>query len=190
MIETYAAGTISIASNTAAVTGLGTRWLTYITAGDTITINGETIEILSVDDFNKLTLNANYTGINADTINYYITITANLTRAKTDKTAEIMQAYRVAIDSITQPYEQSEIDTWWLQETQARAYTADNLASVPFLTAQATARGMTVAELTTIIITKANAYESTVATALGKRQKLITDIAAAADITAVDLINW
>lgn len=166
-MERYEQGTVSIQNNSNTVTGTGTRWLTYVTAGDTITINGETIEILSVDDFNKLTLSSNYTGVIADLSPYYITFTDNLNRAKSAKRAEIMAAYR-----------------------QARAYTADNAASVPFLTAQAAARGITVSELAGIIITKANAFESAMANALGTKQKHINNIDAATTVAEVNAITW
>lgn len=189
-MERYEQGTVSIQSNSNTVTGTGTRWLTYVTAGDTITINGETIEIQSVDDFNKLTLSSNYTGVNAALSPYYITFTDNLNRAKSAKRAEIMAAYRQAIGSITQPYEQTEIDSWYKQETQARAYSADNSASVPFLTAQASARGITVSELSGIIITKADAFESAMASALGTKQKHMKSIDDATTVEEVNAITW
>lgn len=190
MITQYEAGSITVLSNSTTVTGHGTRWLTYVSPGDDITINGETIEIASVDDFNQLTLAADYTGMDATLSPYIITFTANLNRLKKQKRQVIFEAYRDEVTIITANYEQSEIDTWPKQETQARAYISDNQASVPFLSNQAAARGITVAALANIIVTKADVYEADIATALGKRQKLIDEINASITTTELNAINW
>ena len=186
----YQAGTISIQKNSNIVYGLGTRWLTYVTPGDLLTINSETIEIASVDNINKLTLTDDYTGVNADLNSYYITITDNLYRLKIAKKKLILNAYRDQVAQITAQYEQSEIDTWTYQKDQAEAYVANSNAIVPFLTAQAAARELAIAELSALIVAKSTLYQVTVAAILGKRQKLMDAIDAAVTIEQLNLINW
>ena len=186
----YQAGTISIQKNSNIVYGLGTRWLTYVTPGDLLTINSETIEIASVDNINKLTLTDDYTGVNADLNSYYITITDNLYRLKIAKKKLILNAYRDQVAQITAQYEQSEIDTWTYQKDQAEAFAADNTSAVPFLSAQSAAREITVAEMAGLITAKSTIYQTVVAGILGKRQKLTKEINDAANMTELNLINW
>ncbi|MBA1443521.1 MAG: hypothetical protein M3H12_00155 [Chromatiales bacterium] len=109
---------------------------------------------------------------------------------KLAKHANILTDYESAISTITNAYPQSEIDTWSTQEAEAIAYQADPAADVPFLTSQALARGITVADLATLIVTKAAAYKLAVGTALGKRQSLDEQIDAAPSSAELDVIIW
>ena len=190
-MDIYEQGYISIPSNSNTVTGTGTRWKTYAKAGDIINLDGNDFTIQSVDDFNKITITSNYTGIELLNVQYSITINNNLIeRLKKKKEAEIFNAYQSAITNITSNYDQTEINSWYKQETQARSYIADSTATVPFLTNQALSRGITELELANIIISKADAFEIEMANALGKRQKLMNDIVNATTKEELDLIVW
>lgn len=188
-MKRYETGKISITQNSNIVTGLGTRWLSYVRSGDELTVNGQTFIIESVADFNQLTLAENY--LDADVIesSYYITETDNIARAREAKEVEILNAYREDISIITNQYDKSEIDTWTKQEADSRAFIADNNADVPFLNAHAIARGKTKLDLAQTIIANADTYTTHVATALGKKQKLIEEIETAT-LEQVKLIQW
>lgn len=68
-------------------------------------------------------------------------------------------------------YSDGEIRSWDQQRAEATAYTADNTASTPLLSAIATARGITVSELATKVLANAAEYESAFGTLLGKYHK-------------------
>jgi|LakMenEpi03Aug12_release.lakeMendotaPanAssembly.Ray.scaffolds.fasta_scaffold08531_15 hypothetical protein len=69
----YEQGYISIANGSIQAEGFGTRWLNYVKPGDTITINGNTFTVSSVDDNHLLKINEAYSGATQDRAKYYIT---------------------------------------------------------------------------------------------------------------------
>jgi len=92
-------------------------------------------------------------------------------------TAALERAYHTAIAAITSAYPASERETWSIQEAEARAWTADNSVATPFISALATARGLTVADLAPSIIIKADAFKALSAELIGKRKKLLDALA-------------
>lgn len=90
-------------------------------------------------------------------------------------------ACSIALSDILNKYPAAELATWPRQEQEARAYQLDPAAPIPFIDAVATARGITAAELVTRIITKADAYATTAAVAIGKRQALEDQIQSIVD---------
>ena len=79
---------------------------------------------------------------------------------------------------ITATATQLERDTWAVQEREARAYMEDSSANVPFITQLASARNIGLTELAQRIITKADAYSTALATALGQKHKAEDEIGA------------
>jgi hypothetical protein len=68
-------------------------------------------------------------------------------------------------------YTQEEIDTFPVQEAEARAYAADNTASTPLIDAIISESGETKADLITSILTKAGLLKIGAGKALGRKRK-------------------
>lgn len=82
---------------------------------------------------------------------------------------------RITVSSLEQ-------DSWAQQRAEAEAYTADNSASVPLLTALASARSITLAEMVTKVNNAISAYNTSVQTLLAAKQAVETEIKACASI--------
>ncbi|MBD3610539.1 MAG: hypothetical protein HUJ30_08320 [Gammaproteobacteria bacterium] len=117
----------------------------------------------------------------------------------TRRIADMKAACDVTLLEITSLYPSAERETWPKQEQEARAYAADPVTPVPFIQGLATARGITVDEQVSRIITKADAYAATAAAAIGKRQKLEDQIQSIVDDinltddekrAAIDAVTW
>jgi hypothetical protein len=106
------------------------------------------------------------------------------------KRAEIDAAYDAALLVITSKYPESERNSWAKQESEARAWTANNSAATPLLTAICTARGITLAQQVAKVITNADAYAQIAGAIIGKRQALISQVDAALNITEIDAVKW
>lgn len=114
----------------------------------------------------------------------------DLAVAKSEKASEIRREYDSEMNALTSQYPASEINSWPKQESEARAYLADNAIPTPILTAIATASGTTVDLLAARVMVKAEAYSQFAGTLIGKRQALeaqVTDALTAADVEA---ISW
>lgn len=77
-----------------------------------------------------------------------------------------------AIAKITAGYPSSEVLSWPKQESEARAYIADNAAATPLLDALSQARGVAKADLAGRVIAKADAFSALSGSLIGKRQAL------------------
>lgn len=66
---------------------------------------------------------------------------------------------------------QAERDTFERQEREARAFSLDSTARVPFIQTLAEARGLPIRVLVSKIITKADYFSATLAKALGEKHK-------------------
>ncbi|MEW6314121.1 MAG: hypothetical protein AB1513_08805 [Pseudomonadota bacterium] len=107
--------------------------------------------------------------------------------------ADIEAAYAAAIDVIAAQYPATERDSWPKQEAEARAWTADNAAATPLLSAIATARGIALADLAARVIANADAYAAQGGAIIGRRQARMDAIAAAVaanDIAALQAVTW
>lgn len=108
-----------------------------------------------------------------------------------NKKAEINADFEAAIQQITAGYPASETSSWGKQETEARAYVANNSAPTPLIDALASSRSVDKAELVTRIITKADLFAGISGTLIGRRQGLEDDLdalpetATAEDIAAI-----
>jgi hypothetical protein len=117
----------------------------------------------------------------------------DLEDARSDKITEINAAYASAMDVIAASYPETERDSWAKQETQARAYVANNAAAVPLLSALATARGLPLLDVASRVIAKADAYELVAGQNIGRRQARMDAIAAAVsanDLVALQAVVW
>lgn len=116
---------------------------------------------------------------------YQLNPTPTLQELKTAKATSIDADFRTACDAIRAGYSPDEIQSWPQQQAQAEAYTADNTASVPLISAMASARGITVAELAARILANTSAYSTVYGQALGIKQAR-QDALAAIDLALPD----
>lgn len=89
-----------------------------------------------------------------------------------EKRAEINAAFEQSMQQITNGYPSNEVSSWSKQETEARAYIADNTAATPLIDALASGRGVNKEELVTRIIAKADLFAEISGTLIGRRQGL------------------
>lgn len=113
-----------------------------------------------------------------------------LSEVKAAKWSEVSQAFTSAMSAITSGYPSDEISSWAKQESEARAWDADNLAPTPLVDAISTAREIPKALLVEKIIEKADLFAGISGTFIGKRQKLEDQITAATTAEDVALISW
>jgi len=80
---------------------------------------------------------------------------------------------QTTLDSLTADYPQFEKDTFWIQELEARAYIADELAVTPFIDGLCTARGIYKVDMVAKIIANADALKMASASIVGAYQASI-----------------
>lgn len=90
---------------------------------------------------------------------------------KAAKFAEIDADFETSVSSLTAGWPQHEIQTWSKQESEARAFVANSVASTPMLATIASTRGLTVAELAQRVIRDADAFTNASAIYVGLRHK-------------------
>src|SRR6185312_13253029 len=90
-----------------------------------------------------------------------------------------------AVQIVSSAYPQFEIDTWDAQESEARAWLADNEASTPTLAPIAAARGITLADLASRVVAKAEMFRPLVAHWIGVRQALEDQLDATTDAATI-----
>jgi len=117
-------------------------------------------------------------------------VSFNLDEMKARKLAEIAAAFASRIAALKAGYPADEIQSWFKQESEARAYAADANAPTPLLSAMAEARNIAVADLASRVIANADAYSVAAGALIGKRQKYEDMIAAAMDTDTVSVIAW
>lgn len=106
------------------------------------------------------------------------------------KIAEIDAGYNAAIAIIAASYPETERNSWAKQEAEARAWTANNAAATPLLSAISSARGSTIAAICAKVIANADAYAIYAGATIGKRQAKMIAIAAAATVSELESIAW
>lgn len=102
-------------------------------------------------------------------------------------------AYQTAVNAMTAGYPEDEVKSWSKQETEARAWVADNTVSTPWLDGAALARGITKSELVSKVIEKASLFAPLHGQFTGKRQKLRDEINALGPTPTqaqLDAIQW
>lgn len=113
-----------------------------------------------------------------------------VTALRTQKITGMDAAYNAAVNPISAQYPATERDSWGKQEAEARAYAASNTAITPLLSAIATARGLTVADLAARVIAKADDYSTFAGALIGRRQARMDAIAAATTADEIDAVTW
>ncbi|OYV24523.1 MAG: hypothetical protein B7W99_01870 [Rhodospirillales bacterium 20-58-10] len=113
-----------------------------------------------------------------------------LATAQAAQEAVINAAAQADLAVIVASYPALEVATWDQQYAEAVAWTANNAASTPTLSAIATAAGSTVAVLAPIVIAKAAAYKAASGAIIGKKQALLAKIATATTVAAVQAVTW
>ena len=113
-----------------------------------------------------------------------------LEAAKAAKLVELNAGCERALSSLTASYPPGELQSWPQQVKEADDLAANPQAETPLLTAIATARGLTVAELVERVRLKAEAYAQLSGSAIGRRQALEDLLALAQTLEDVGAIVW
>lgn len=113
-----------------------------------------------------------------------------LEAAKAAKLVELNAGCELALSSLTASYPPGELQSWPQQVKEADDLAANPQAETPLLTAIATARGLTVAELVERVRLKAEAYAQLSGSAIGRRQALEDLLALAQTLEDVGGIVW
>lgn len=95
-----------------------------------------------------------------------------LEEAKAAKLTEINAAVDQILNASTATYPASEVLTFDQQTIEAKAYHADNAASVPLLSALAASRNMLLPELVHRVLAKHDAFSALSGAVIGQRQAL------------------
>lgn len=113
-----------------------------------------------------------------------------LEAAKAAKLVELNAGCERALSSLTASYPPGELQSWPQQVKEAADLAADPQAETPLLSAIATARGLTVAELAERVRLKAEAYAQLSGSAIGRRQALEDLLERAQTLEDVEAIVW
>ena len=89
---------------------------------------------------------------------------------KTVAANNIRRKYAKMMDDVAKPYTKTEQLTWDAQVKEADIYLADNTADVPMLTALATNRNVSLADLVTWVKENETLYKQVIGVLLGKQQ--------------------
>lgn len=111
-----------------------------------------------------------------------------LDELKVSKLAEINTAYNTATSSLVSTYPSTELLTFDKQESEARAWDADNSASTPLIDALVLGRGIDKAELVRRIIAKADVFAVATGYLTGQRQRYEDQLDAATTAEEVEAI--
>ena len=113
---------------------------------------------------------------------------------KNNQLALINQHCQNELNVLTNTYPSGEVSTFDKQETEARAYLADNAAATPLLDALAFGRGIDKTELIDRVIAKADVFSAASGAIIGKRQKLEDELNALSEethsIDDIAAITW
>jgi hypothetical protein len=108
--------------------------------------------------------------------------------AKADAQRQANQLCAARLSAIRDSYPVDEVTSWSKQETEARAWTVDNAAPTPLLTAIAEARGVPFALLVEKVIEKSDLFATVSGQLIGARQQAEDRIGAAATPADVEAI--
>lgn len=81
------------------------------------------------------------------------------------------EKYQKQADALVQGYSKFEVESFGVQEAEAKAYKADNSSETPLIDAIVANRGIDKDELVNKILTKAAAFKSKIGALLGAKQK-------------------
>jgi len=80
------------------------------------------------------------------------------------------------IKALTEDYCDGEVGSFWIQETEAKAYKVDNTVATPFLTQLADNRGIELSVLVDKVLVNANGLAMATAALLGKYQASLDEV--------------
>lgn len=106
------------------------------------------------------------------------------------KLKEVREACERELHAIKASYPESEVQSWYKQEIEAREYISNPQANIPLITRLANTRNIAIPELASRIIQKADAYTEAMGMLLGKRQALEDALWVATDWKDMAPINW
>jgi hypothetical protein len=109
--------------------------------------------------------------------------------SKIDAKKRLVEQFNKLMEGLEAEYPEVEKRTFTKQETEARAYIIDSNAQTPTLSPIALARGISLIELVTKTIVKADTYTSQIGALIGQRQAKEDLIDAESDWLVVDGIN-
>ncbi len=118
---------------------------------------------------------------------YTMTNVANDIKAQIDLHAAALR------QKVTATVSPAEMASWPIKRAEAEAYQANNAASTPFLSAESTARGITLAALAALILNNATtlqSMEAQIAGNSGKHRDALTAIAADTTKTFSSLLTY
>lgn len=113
----------------------------------------------------------------------------SLDELKAEKINALNTACDEALEAIYGQYPRHESDTWFKQEAEARAYTADNDTKTPFIDTIATCRGIDRYTLAQRIIEKADAFAAFAARVIGSKQAIKDEIQASETVEQLNAVN-
>jgi|GEM_PF-704317 len=117
-------------------------------------------------------------------------VAAQLESARGRAVVKVNDGYTAAINVIAAEYPETERNSWAKQEAEARAWMANNAAATPLLSAIATARGTSLADICARVIANADAYAVYAGGVIGKRQALMLRVASATTQVELEAIKW
>ena len=116
------------------------------------------------------------------------TWTPDVDLAKSAKLEEINATYNTATSALVETYPQTELLTFDKQESEARAWTADNNAETPLIDKLAEGRQIDKVELVRRIIAKADAFALATGYLTGQRQRFEDLLGKAQTVEEVEAI--
>ena len=126
----------------------------------------------SENDPETLQIYARILNGDAGAIAAYVAPPIDLNRLLNEKLKELKSAAQGEANELVSGYPDFEKITWTDQEREARDWTADNTTPTPVLSVIANARSLSITELASRVIEKADTFRATAAQIAGKRQAL------------------
>ncbi len=90
---------------------------------------------------------------------------------------QIREVFSRKLATIAAPYYPTERETWHVQQREAEAYLADSTATMPMITALASARGIAVPALVDKIMENVNLFRTASGQILGQQQAKLDSVA-------------
>tara|TARA_R110001632_G_scaffold71359_1_gene165545 strand:- start:13282 stop:13761 length:480 start_codon:yes stop_codon:yes gene_type:complete len=109
--------------------------------------------------------------------------------SRTDAKKRLVEQFNLVMEGLEAEYPEVEKRTFTKQEAEARAFIIDSNANTPTLSPIALARGISLIDLVTKTLVKADLYTAQVGALIGQRQYKEDLIDAEADWLAVEGIN-
>jgi len=131
--------------------------------------------------------------LKTNTPSSYVEIVIPITNYKTSKIQELLSYQKTEVEALLGTVATGEVESFTIQEKEARAWNVDNSVSTPFIDVLLNARsleGETKQDLVDLIILKADAYAASYATILGKFHRLVKEVEACATVEEVEAIGW